>query len=253
MGKFTINDWIAIQTRKDITYIRRNLEHNSINYAIFADMFIAVLSFVLDHVFWTVTDSDTGKIEQVAPSWYWIVIAILLFMVPLIIVFIGRFRRRRFLFDIKMVKPVEYLINVFDNEICYNIMTADTMRDHLLDGNNTLREDIQKFYYIEAAYYVNKASHQLFEFKNQGINSIQTESSFDGIPYIRFLNVSEIIHNTYNMLITFARSRSEYTNIIKDSANYIKEFNDLMEYMGKKIPELKELENRRIEADWLLK
>lgn len=49
-----------------------------------------------------------------------------------------------------------------------------------------------------------------------------------------FFNVSEIIYNTYNMLIAFAGSRSEFINIIKDSANYIKEFNDLMEYMGRK-------------------
>ena len=53
------------------------------------------------------------------------------------------------------------------------------------------------------------------------------------------------------MLIAFAGSRIEFINIIKDSANYIKEFNDLMEYMGRKTPELKELENRIIKADWL--
>jgi len=212
-------------------------------------MFIAVLSFVLDHVLWTITDIDTGKTEQVTPSWYWIIIAILLISVPMIIAIIGRYRRQKFQFDIKMVKPVEYLINLFDNEICYNIMTADTMRDHLLEENNTLRADIQKFYYIEAMYYVNKATHQLFEFKNQGGNSIQTESSLDGIPFIRFINVSEIIFNTYNLLIDFAGSRCEYIKLLNDSTKYINEFNDLMDYMGTKIPELKGLVNWKIELN----
>jgi len=44
MNKFSVNDWLTIQTRKDLTFIRRSIERETVNYAIFADMFIAVFS-----------------------------------------------------------------------------------------------------------------------------------------------------------------------------------------------------------------
>ena len=45
MNKFTINDWLTIQTRKDLFYIRRGLEQKTVNHAIFADLLIALLAF----------------------------------------------------------------------------------------------------------------------------------------------------------------------------------------------------------------
>lgn len=241
MDKFSINDWLTIQARKDLTYIRRSLEHESISYAIFADLFIAVFSFVMDHVLWTVIDEKTGAVEQVAPSWYWIGTALLLVIVPAIIFICRYIKRKRYQADAKMVMPVDYLVDLFDNEICYNVMTADSMRDHMLDASEAIEEEIQKFYFIEALYYANKATTQLFYFKNQGQKAIQTNNSLGGVSYIRFQNVCEIVFKIYKEMVGFTTKKGDYQVLLEDSKDYIFNFNDLVVYMGSHIDELKDM------------
>lgn len=217
------------------------MEHESISYAIFADLFIAVFSFVMDHVLWTVIDEKTGAVEQVAPSWYWIGTALLLVIVPAIIFICRYIKRKRYQADAKMVMPVDYLVDLFDNEICYNVMTADSMRDHMLDASEAIEEEIQKFYFIEALYYANKATTQLFYFKNQGQKAIQTNNSLGGVSYIRFQNVCEIVFKIYKEMVGFTTKKGDYQVLLEDSKDYIFNFNDLVVYMGSHIDELKDM------------
>lgn len=233
MNKFSVNDWLTIQTRKDLTFIRRSIEHETVNYAFFADMFIAVLSFVMDHVLWRAVDPNTGAVEQASPSWYWMCTAFLLVAVPAVIFIRGRNKKMRFQADSKMVMPVEYLIDLFDNEICYNAMTADSMRDHMLNEKEPFKDEIRKFYFIEAAYYANKAISQLFYFKNQGTKAIQTKKSPGGISFARFHNVCVIVSNIYIELIQYAEINNEYKPLLEDSESFIYNFNDLLDHIGK--------------------
>lgn len=239
MNKFSVNDWLTIQTRKDLTFIRRSIEHETVNNAIFADMFIAFFSFVMDHVLWSVVDPNTGAVEQVAPSWYWICTAFLLVAVPIAIFAWGIYKKERFQADVKKVMPVEYLVDLFDNEICYNAMTADSMRDHMMNESETFEDEIRKFYFIEAAYYANKAVSQLFYFKNQGKKAIQTKNSLGGISFVRFHNVCEIVSNIYEDLISYTKEHEIYKPLLEDSKDFIFNFNDLLKHMGGIIPEIK--------------
>ena len=236
MNKFSINDWLTIQTRKDLTYIKRSLEHKAVNYAIFADMFIAILSFVLDHIFWK--GEPEGGATIVAPSWYWIIVALLLFSAPITIFLYDWRKRKKYENDIKKVMPVGYLIDLFDNEICYNVMAADSMRDLMLDNSGRLEEEIQKFYFIETSYYANKAATQLFYFNNQGQNAIQTNDSLGGVAFVRFENVCEIISNIYRDLIAFSDEKADYKLLIEECRDYIFNFNELLSHMGSAVPEL---------------
>lgn len=245
MNKFSVNDWLTLQTRKDLTYIRRSLEHESIDYAIFADLFIALFSFVLDHVLWTVTDERVGAVEQITPAWYWIGTACFLVIVPVIIFIHSYYKKRRYQADVKMVMPVDYFINLFDNEICYNAMTADSMRDHLLDKDNKLEEEIRKFYFIETLYYANKTTTQLYYFKNQGKNAIHTKNTLEGISYIRFRNLCEIVNKIYKALLDFASKNESYTALLEDSDDYIENYNDLVAYMCE-IPGLEDMKKWEI-------
>lgn len=248
MDKFSVNDWLTLQTRKDLTYIRRDLEHGSINHAIFADLFIALFAFVMDHVLWTIVDPNTGAVEQATPSLYWIGTAVLLIIVPAIIFLCNYLKRNRYQADVKMVMPVDYLVDLFDNEICYNVMTADSMRDHMLNANGSIREEIQKFYYIEALYYANKATTQLYHFKNQGQKAIQTSTSFEGVAYVRFQNVCEIVFMIYKELVAFAINDRRFLALIEDSKEDIDCFNDLVHYMGAKIDELNDMTDWKVET-----
>lgn len=243
MDKFSINDWLTIQTRKDLLLIRRDLTRETINYAIFTDLLIALLSFCLDHVLWSATDGGTAVPQKLTPAWYWLLISALLIVAPAIIFIYMRYKKSRYQADYKKTIPVEDLVDLFDNEICYNVMTADAMRDHML---SKIKEEILQFYIIETAYYTNKATTQLFYFKNQGQKAIQTKKSLGGISYVRFLNVCTIIFNIYKELICSSRKSEEYKLLLEDSREYIDNFNDLMLYMSRNVPELRYLREYNI-------
>lgn len=246
MDKFSINDWTTLQTRKELSYIRRSIEHKSIDYAIIADLFIVLFSFVLDHTLWTVIDEKTGAVEQVAPSWYWGVTAVLMVLVPAIIIIYNFLKMKRYQADVKMVMPVDYLVNLFDNEVCYNVMTADSMLDHIKNAGYLIGEDIRKFYFIEALYYANKATTHLFYFKNQRQKAIQTKNSFGGISYIRFQNVCHIISRIYSELVRLASENNDYTVSLEESEGFIYNFNELVYSIGNEIKELEKIKDLTI-------
>lgn len=242
MNKFSINDWLTLQTRKDLTFIRRSLEHDSVNYAIFADIFIALFAFVLDHILWNVVDPQTGKIEQVTPSLYWIIIAVLLCLIPTCIFGYGFIKRKIYQSDIKKVTPVEYLVDLFDNEISYNIMTADSMRDLMTKEDSTVEEEIRQFYFIEAMYYVNKAVTQLYSFRMQGNKAIIAGNVHEGVSCSRFQNVCEIISGIYRSLMDISKKNEDYMALFSEAADYINNFNELIHYMSRHVTELSDLE-----------
>ena len=242
MDKFSINDWLTIQTRKDLLFIRRDLTRETINYAIFTDLLIAILSFCLDHVLWS-TDGGSAVSQGLTPSWYWLLVSTLLIAAPTAIFVYMRYKKNRYQSDYKKTIPVEDLVDLFDNEICYNVMTADAMRDHMV---SKIKKEILQFYIIETAYYTNKATTQLFYFKNQGQKAIQTRESLGGVSYVRFLNVCTIIYNIYLELICSSREKEEHKLLLEDSKEYIDNFNDLMLYMSRNVPELRSLKEYKI-------
>lgn len=237
MDKFSINDWLTIQTRKDLTLLRRNLEHTSVNYAILADVFISVLSFCLDHVLWNGTDAN-------APSWYWIIIAILLAVVPVIILIYNKCKSTQYFEDSKKVMPIETLIDLFDNEVCYNVMTADSMKDRMISRSE--HDEITRFYFIETTYYLNKAITQLYNFKIHGKKGIKTDDNIEGISAIRFENVCIIIKNAYDELVTFSKEHNEYKMVLSECNEYIENFNDLITHLSNHVNQLKGIKKNSI-------
>lgn len=229
MDKFSINDWLTIQTRKDLTYIRRSMEHESVNYAIFADLFIAFVAFSLEHIFWTVNE-ETGVVEKMVPSAYWIFTSVLLFLIPAIIFYYNYCLREKNKYDVSMSAPVDDLIDLFDNEICYNVMTADSMRDHFKGPENP-REEIEKevklFYFIEAAYYANKAISQLSYFYTPNTIAIQNNSNNKGVSFVRFKNVCAIVKDVYDDLVGAITTNEEYKKYLEDGIHYIQDFNTM--------------------------
>ena len=142
-----------------------------------------------------------------------------------------------------MELPVDDLVNLFDNEICYSVMTADSMRDHLLDANDNIEDEIRQFYFIEAMYYSNKAISQLFYFKLPAKNAIQTNDSPGGVWFSRFQNVCAILSQIYKALIRFSTDNNNYKPLLDDGKKYIEKFNDLVNHIAKEcdIPELKDI------------
>ncbi len=125
MDKYSINDWFTIQTRKDVQYLRRSIVRNPVSLSIFSEVFIAILSLVVEKIWYDDSASDL----DVFP--YWCGVTILLFVVPTVIFLCYRHRLAEVEKNRKIVPPIPELIDLFDNEICYNVINADAMKDRL--------------------------------------------------------------------------------------------------------------------------
>lgn len=226
MDKFSLNDWLTLQTRKDISLLRRSLKHEPIRIAILIDVGIAVVSTCLDNIY----SSKDNASNSPSVLWWIIVAATLLVTIGGIYLSI-RFEKKKVL-DRKVSPPIAELVDLFDNEVCYNIMTADSMDDHLILDEKTGKiksdDEVQKFYFIEACYYLNKAIGQLFRFKVLGKEAIFREEIGSGISMMRFKNVCSIIQSNYQHLNNITGEKLPYKNIIKQNQAAVDMFDGLI-------------------------
>lgn len=90
------------------------------------------------------------------------------------------------------------LIDAFDNEVCYCVMTAESFKSMLckLKKENT---ELGEFYYIESWYYINKAKSLLFMTLNKTQDVFTQDPNFiiskNMISLSRLINVAEMIEN----------------------------------------------------------
>lgn len=224
MEKVSINDWLTIQTRKDLSLLRRSLKYEPLQYGIIADLTFVVLSTCLDNIFYE---------NEQRPTYLWVILCVLTVIVTLGCIIYCFWKNKRKQLDRIMALSVEELVDLFDNEVCYNIMTADSMDDCLLlnaageiQDEDASQKEIQKFYFIETCYYLDKAITQLCKFDKSATKAIYRDKDPGiGVSYARFLNVCTLIHDNYNHLIK-AAEKDEYKKLI--NKRIIKKFNNLI-------------------------
>lgn len=230
MNKVTLNDWMTLQTRKDLSLLRKSIKREPIRIAILIDVAIAVISTCLDGIY--SAQSSDQQVGAGSPSILWWIIAGIVILVTVGGIVLSVMSDKRKAFFRKISPTISELVDVFDNEVCYNIMTADSMDDHLIVDEDTKKlppnDEVQKFYFIETCYYLNKAISQLEKFEIQGKEAIFRGENGNGISLMRFVNVCTLIHSNYLRLITIAGDIKEYTDILKQSNKFIDMFNSLI-------------------------
>ncbi len=193
----TISDWKIIQIRNDLRKIRQMVVRRaSVRVGILFDLFLILLAFVLNQAF---------EKEQV-PRVIWLVIAIVGFLVPVVAVVVGHFRGKRLRRQSARVQNARDLISLFDDEICYLVMSADSFFSSLYSNSslttnkseehtNTLKE----FYYLEISYYLNKSARLLSLITNNIDNVIDfNDNDTEKISRQRFDNVLNLIDEMYD-------------------------------------------------------
>ena len=198
-----INDWKVIQMRNDVKYIKRNIMGNSAaNWSLVVDVFLVLLAFVLDQIF--------GETEGF--NVWWVIIATagvllpLAFFVAEVIVIKRRERISR------RVLNTKELVQMFDDEICYMIMSAETFNKNLkvtdkIDSQQSAL--LIEFHAIEVSYYLNKAVHLILKMDNN-LTEVLDEDDItkNHISKERLVNSIRLIASLYEELFAFAETKS---------------------------------------------
>ena len=152
MKNFSAVDWQSFSLKKDIEIISKKIKNsNAIQLSFFAEISLVVLGAALANII-------SGN--QI----FWIVISILSFIPALFLIIKAvrqKYRESRTGND--MVRPKDF-IDSFDNSICYYVLMSKSYYSMLMKsihGKKKISIDVQRFYYIEASYYMNKAIAEL--------------------------------------------------------------------------------------------
>ena len=227
--KYKVNEWQELSIHKDIRKISKTLSDNqSIKFAIGFDLCIATIAIIIDKCL--TSNNDVPPLYTKIVFWGLLAISISPF------IFVGIRRLCKYIEKKNTTYPshsIPELIDIFDNDICYYVMMADSFNQTLIDSKQ-LNINTATFYYIETWYYINKAKYQLYSmlYKTQYIFSNDTEIvmkknliSVDRL--INIVNIMEAIRlssNAYPLTTQIiAQNNSVWsTNIAYDK--YYKDF-----------------------------
>ena len=209
-----INDWKVIQMQNDVKYIKRNTMHkNAANWSLVIDVFLVLLSFVLDRIFE----------DKEITSCLWIVIAISGVAIPLILVTIETVKIKRTEKISLRVMNSRELVKMFDDEICYMIMSAESFANSL---KNTEKIDSRQkallfeFYVIETEYYLNKAVYLLLKMDNN-LSAVIDDSNIveNHISRERLINAVSLIASIYEALFNSSQDQTSILNKFSVNVN----------------------------------
>lgn len=239
MTKITINDWQTIQSRKEIQSIRKTMrDERVVDWSILVELFLLVVGFCLNNIFGT--EDGAKRI--------WIILSVIAFVIPIAILGIGRYIRFKKADKLKQTRDVREMVTMFDDELCYYVMTAGTFFESKIDPENIPAAvsfngpsdvtqfstmELQKFYYIEASYYLNKSVNIFCLMKNNVVNIIEDPTTPGAsmerkISYFRFQNVIMLMTDMYGKMKLLLEQQEDLKCISLSNDNYIIRLNDFI-------------------------
>lgn len=233
MNRITINDWQAIQSRKEIQNIRRLIRtEKAASWSIVFEVALLITGFCLDNVF-----SETQKTNGL-----WIAVSSVAVIVPILVFIAEVVIQKRKRNALKQVRDVHEIINMFDDEVCYYVMTAGSFLDtkigvaknHTNETGTDCRE-LRRFYIIEASYYLNKSVGILGLMKNNLGNIVERmDLNSDRIPsvsqisFYRFQNTVLLMSCMYQNIEQMLISEDDMAYILEDNRHYMRQLNDVI-------------------------
>lgn len=203
MFTLNVNDWQTIQSRKEIQNIKKQIKTSKLfNCTIIIEIVLVIMGFALDNIF-SEKQFDLG----------WTIISIISILIPLSIFLADTFVKMSKKQHNKMVKDQHEIINLFDDEICYYVITAESLYDSLQNKINNpssdkptkVKTEAQLFYYIEISYYLNKSVSLISTMENNIENLVASPNGSvidraNIISFSRFQNTVMLINEIYNSL-----------------------------------------------------
>lgn len=230
-------DWQSFITRKDIQSIARKLRRTqSAQYTVAIELLLVVVSVSFSNIF--------AEQSQVMNT-YWLIVAIAAF-VPFVVMFFvwidqktKKARTKRSLFTNR-----DY-IDMFDNELCYYIMMAQSFYaeyiDLLKEPSETEQDKSIAFCYLQTTYYLNKTVDGLCSTQNDVKKVFSTDKHSIAIgrmvALVRLLNVLSIISYIYTNLNTESvhlQSNGFYDSYNDAMREYIVSYNYFLDRVAEK-------------------
>ncbi|MDF2589432.1 MAG: hypothetical protein K0S41_3273 [Anaerocolumna sp.] len=207
-NNFNATEWQSFSIKKDIESINKNTKRSEeIQLTAMIEICLSLLSVAGSFIF----DGEHINI-------YWSIVAIALAIAPLIWII-----RILFSFISSRIKPGKDLMNkkdlidIFDNEVCYYVMMAESYYQMYLENkdqnDNSKDVDIRRFYLIESCYYLEKTIQELSLMANSPKRVFS--NNVDEIYYYKKVSISRLI-NILNIIKSLLA-------LIEDSVEYIKD------------------------------
>lgn len=113
------------------------------------------------------------------------------------------------------------MIDLFDNDICYYALMAESYCDKIKNNDITLHQNLKQFYFMETCFYINKAIYNLSISSNcvDNLYSINSKELYCNrkISYTRLKNI-------FNILDQCIEDIEPYYDVISDidiNSNYL--------------------------------
>lgn len=212
MEKYDALDWQSFSEKKNIEEIAKNTkDKNDIQITAAIEIAMGVSSIVSDIIF-------CGKILIVV-SWITFIVSLIPLLWLGIKYSIRLYNRKKRGNDIPNVSS---LINLFDNEICYYVMMAESYTNKLDNTNANLPLPVRQFYFIETCFYINKAIYNLSLTSNckDKLYSIDKKKLHQNrnISYTRLRNIFDIL----DLCIINVKTKFDIIDNIDHENNYEK-------------------------------
>lgn len=209
--KYDVLDWQSFSEKKDIEEIVKNTkDKNDIQLTATIEIAMAVSSILADNLF-----KENMPIYIFMPILLISIIPLIWLFTRYLIRFINRNKAGGDIPDINT------MVNLFDNEICYYVLMADSYSEKLdnIDVDNV--SNVERFHFIETCFYINKAIYNLSATSNS-IDKLYTTDDRNlyanrRISYTRLKNI-------FNILDACIERTENYYSIISDidiNCNYI--------------------------------
>jgi hypothetical protein len=209
INKFNATEWQSFSIKKDIESINKNTKRSEeIQLTAMIEICLSLLGVAGSFIF----NGDNINV-------YWGIVSIALAIAPLI--WIVRIIVSFFSSRLKPGKDLmnkKDLIDIFDNEVCYYVMMAESYYQMYLENKdldaNSKDVDIRRFYLIESCYYLEKTIQELSLMANSPkrvfSNDVEEIYIYKKVSISRLINILNIIKS----LLTLIEDSIEY---IKDS------------------------------------
>ena len=159
INKYDAIDWQTFSQKKNIEEIAKNTkDKNDIQLTAVVEIFMTIASIFADNVL-------SGTLHSIASML--IVAASSVPIIWLLSKYIIRFWKKNL--PGSDIPNSQDMIDLFDNDICYYVLMAESYSKEFSDAKKIKKEcitDVDRFYFIETCFYVNKAIYNLSKTAN---------------------------------------------------------------------------------------
>lgn len=200
-----ISTWQTIQMRNYVKEIKKNFtKAKPTDWAILLNIVFLLVVFLLDKIY------DSSTISKKV----WIGILVVCLSIPSLVIIMSSQKTKSENRRKKLVLPPKEIVTLFDDEICYKLMSSISFCTLLKDMktiSSKYESSLWEFYFTEALYYLNKSISLLSITSNNLSEAVfpDQEAGTEKLSITRLENACDLIQNIYEDIIATSNKMIE--------------------------------------------